>query len=158
MSEEEMLDFCHGCPDYDVCVIDPEEITQMTEWDKLQEGLPRYQVQGVFSGVPESDRDYTRRLKEYIKKLWTEGDKMQTKLTTRTLELESVIEKNWAKREKLEVIKATRNILYDSLPTGRDIDAFELIKAIKAHILKLDEILECQSIESTETPNKKVRK
>lgn len=52
----------------------------MTEWDKLQEGLPLYQVQGVFSGVPESDRDYTRRLKEYIKKLWTEGDKMQDKL------------------------------------------------------------------------------
>jgi len=23
--EEEMLDFCHDCPDYDVCVIDPEE-------------------------------------------------------------------------------------------------------------------------------------
>lgn len=25
MYEEEMLDFCHDCPDYDVCVIDPEE-------------------------------------------------------------------------------------------------------------------------------------
>jgi len=25
MAEEEMLDFCHDCPDYDVCTVDPEE-------------------------------------------------------------------------------------------------------------------------------------
>ena len=23
--EDEMLDFCHDCPDYDVCTVDPEE-------------------------------------------------------------------------------------------------------------------------------------
>ena len=49
------------------------------------------------------------------------------------------------KAEKLGVVQSSidnvRDALYDALPTG-DIDAFELIKVINAHIAKLDMILE----------------
>ena len=39
-------------------------------------------------------------------------------------------------------ILTIRNNLYDSVPTGRNIDSFELIGAIKAHLQELDKLID----------------
>ena len=102
-----------------------------SEWDNLQEGLPLYQVQGVFSGVPESDRDYTRRLKEYIKKLWVEGDKLQ---------------------EKLKAVKSAFTIHYSTLHDCAWMDSKKMLKVLDETAEEVKNLLEDQS--SGETADK----
>lgn len=41
---------------------------------------------------------------------------------------------------KMDAIRTTRDELYDALPVG-DVSAFDLVKLIKKHIAKLDELI-----------------